>query len=251
MENDPIFAYVQLVLENVSIWQILAVAAFIWLVRNRAVLRDLPKYISRFKIGDVEVELRELKEQVQIAQDNVEALENEILLERQRYDDILASFDPHAPVADLAQARQSLKAVSGSIEDMAPVMQGLAPGAEAEQIYAAAEILRTKRDPSYFSKLVETLDRLARDPDLTGVRLHTVWTLTSALHKTLIADIKHSGAPQLTKDQLTQAQQMLQRLVKNPRVLTDRPDAPLQGVRGPAKWANDWIARRLKALAEA
>ncbi|MEX0370016.1 MAG: hypothetical protein AB3N09_05240, partial [Tateyamaria sp.] len=194
LENDPTFAYVQLLFENISIWQLLAVAIFIWLVLNRTVIRDLPRYVSRFKIGDVEIELRELKEQVQIAQENVEALENEILLERQRYDEILASFDPHAPVSDLSEARQSLKALSTSIEDMGPVLQGLAPGAEAEQIYAAAEVLRTRRDPTYFSKIVETLDRLARDPDLTGVRLYTVWTLTSALHKTLIADIKHSGA---------------------------------------------------------
>ncbi|MEX0369374.1 MAG: hypothetical protein AB3N09_01995, partial [Tateyamaria sp.] len=102
---------------------------------------------------------------------------------------------------------------------------------------------------TYFSKIVETLDRLARDPDLTGVRLYTVWTLTSALHKTLIADIKHSGAPVLTVEQLKSAQAMLQRLIKNPRVLMDRPEAPLEGVRGPAKWANDWIERRLKTLA--
>ena len=251
MENDPVFAYVQLLAENVSLWQLLAVAVFIWLVMNRAVVRDLPRYVSRFKIGDVEIELRELKEKVQIAQDNVEALENEILLERQRYDEILASFDPHAPVSDLSQVRQSLKAMSGSLEDMAPVLQGLAPGAEPEQVYAAAEILRTRRDPTYFSKLVDTLDRLARDPDLSGIRLHTVWTLTSALHKTLIADIKHSGAPQLNAEQLNAAKSMLQRLVKNPRVLMDRPDAPLEGVRGPAKWANDWIDRRLGAMAAA
>lgn len=77
------------------------------------------------------------------------------------------------------------------------------------------------------------------------MRLHTVWTLTSALHRTLIADHKH-GAQRLTSEQLERARAVLAQLAANPRVLSDRVDAPMQGVRGPAKWANDWIEKALK-----
>ena len=249
MDSDPVYQYSKLFLENLSLWPVLILGAVWWLVKHPAVFEKLPDYISRLKIGSVEVELREVKEKLAETQQQVSELENEIELEKSRYDELLGSFDPNAPLGDLAKAREALKAMAPSMDDLSPVRQGLSPEASPEQVYAAAEILRTRRDSSLFDDLVSCLDRLADNPDLHGIRLYTVWTLTSALHRTLIADIKHS-TPRLTAGQLKRAQAMLEGLTRNPRVLADRPDEPLKGVRGPAKWANDWIKKGLQKLEE-
>lgn len=247
MENDAFYQYLRLFLENVSVWPVLIVGAFWWLARHPSVFEKLPGYVSRLKIGSVEVDLREVKAKLAETQQQVSELENEIELEKSRYDDLLSGFDPHAPLSDLAKTRDALKAMAPVMDDMSPVRQGLSPDAKPEEIYAAAEILRARRDISLFDDLVSCLDRLASDADLWGIRLYTVWTLTSALHRTLIADIKH-GAPRLSREQLMRARAMLVKLTQNPRVLADRPDEPLKGVRGPAKWAGDWIQKGLAAL---
>jgi hypothetical protein len=249
MDNDPVYQYLALFLENLSVWPVLIVGAVWWLVKHPALFEKLPDYFSRLKIGSVEVELREVKAKLEETQQQVSELENEIELEKTRYDELLAGFDPHAPLSDLAKTREALKAMAPSMDDLSPVRQGLSPEATPEEVYAAAEILRTRRDSSLFDDLVSCLDRLAGDPDLHGIRLHTVWTLTSALHRTLIADIKHNTS-RLSAEQLMRAQAMLVRLTSNPRVLADRPEEPLKGVHGLAKWANDWIKKGLQKLAE-
>ncbi|MEY8840165.1 hypothetical protein AB9K41_14160, partial [Cribrihabitans sp. XS_ASV171] len=121
--------------------------------------------------------------------------------------------------------------------------EGLQPGAAPEDVYAAAEILRTRRDLSSFDALVAAVDRIASDPKLEGLRYHTVWTLASAVHYTLIAAIKHTAVPQLSRDQLDRADKAMQKLRDNPHVQQDRPGAPDQGIRGPARYAQDWIAK--------
>ena len=65
----------------------------------------------------------------------------------------------------------------------------------AEQIYASAEVARAKRDPQLFDDLVACLDRLGADANFQGILLHNVWTLASALHKPLIADLRFTDAP--------------------------------------------------------
>lgn len=247
MEDDAFYQYLKLVLENVSVWPFLIVAAVWWLARHPSLFEKLPDYISRLKIGSVEVELREVKAKLAETQQQVSELENEIELEKSRYDELLAGFDPHAPLGDLAKTREALRAMAPAMDDLTPVRHGLSPDAKPEEVYAAAEIIRTRRDIALFDDLVACLDRLAADANLRGIRLHTVWTLTSALHRTLIANIKH-GAPRLSREQLMRAEAMLERLMQNPRVLADRPDDPLKGVRGPAKWAGDWIQKGLVAL---
>lgn len=123
------------------------------------------------------------------------------------------------------------------------------PGASASQLYTSAEITRTLRDPQFSDPLVACLNRLADDDDLQGVRLHTVWALTSALHKILVAEFLHKSTSSLTAKQLRTAQAMLGKLVINPRILNDRPDDPQKGVRGPAKWPANWIEKQLAKLA--
>ncbi len=247
MDNNLYFQSAKLVFEN--IWGVLALLVFLTvLLRWRAIKEELPKYVSRLKIGDVEVELREVKKDLAETKEQVAVLENDLEQERSRFHDIAEDFDIHAPVAELEKVRSALKAEAPNMDDLTPVFDGLKEGASAAQLYAAAEVVRARRDPRFFDDLVACLARLAADANLQGIRLHTVWTLTSALHRTLIAEIEHHAVPNLKPDQLRAAQRMLDTLVRNPRVLQDRPDAPMKGVRGPAKWAGDWIAKGLKKL---
>lgn len=247
MENDPVFAYLKLVLENVTLWQILALGLVVTLFRRPQILTSLPQHISKLRVGEVEFELRELREELAETRSHVAVIENDLEREEQaRFDDLLERFDAHAPVAELETARASLKAAAPSMEDLTPVVEGL-ESRDAKALYAAAEIARARRDTKLFDPLVARLDALAREPDLGGIRLHTVWTMTSAVHRTLIADIRDRREPTLTAAQFSRARAMLDRLVVNPRVLADRPDNPMKGVRGPAKWAGDWIAKGLAA----
>ncbi len=112
------------------------------------------------------------------------------------------------------------------MDDLSTVCQGLAEGVSAEEIYAASEIARTRREARLFDDIVSCLACLVKVDDLKGIRLYTVWTLTSAFHRTLIADIKHNETPTLSRAQLEAARAMLKDLENNLRVLGDRPDAP-------------------------
>lgn len=247
MDSNATYQFLKLILEN--LWPILGliVVVLVWIKRT-ALSEELPKYVSKLKIGQLEMEFREVKEKLAETTAQVAVLENDLEQERTRFLDLAADFDPHAPVAELAGVRQVIKAEAGALDDLAPVYDGLKSGASANQVYAAAEVIRTRRDPQFFDPLVACLDRLAGDKDLQGIRLHTVWTLTSALHKILIAEFSHKSAPSLTAPQLRAAQAMLDKLVINPRVLQDRPDDPDKGVRGPAKWAANWIEKGLAKL---
>lgn len=248
MENDAFYQYAKLVLENLSVWPIVILGALWWLIRHPEWLEKVPGYISKLKIGSLEVELRDLKEQLDETNRQVETLENELERENARFQDLLSDFNPNAPVGELSPTREALKAMAPGLADLSIVRTGLSEGAGAKDLYAAAEIARSKRDAALFDDIVACLDRLSRQDDLGGIRLHTVWTLTSALHKTLITDVKHREIPSLSREQLLTARATLERLERNPRVLQDRPDAPMMGVRGPAKWARDWIDRGLEKL---
>lgn len=248
MENNATYHFLKLFLEN--LWPIvgLIVVLLVW-VNRTALSQELPKYVSKLKIGELEMEFREVKEQLEETKTQVAVLENDLEQERTRFLELAAGFNPHAPVAELEGVRQAIRAEAGSLNDLAPVFDGLKPGATANQIYAAAVAIRQLRNPQFFDPLVACLDRLANDKDLQGIRLHTVWTLTSALHKILIAEFSHKSSPSLTAGQLRAAMAMLDKLVVNPRVLQDRPDDPEKGVRGPAKWSANWIEKGLVKLA--
>lgn len=241
MADDPTFQYLKLIIENFSIWPLVIVIGLWWLVRHPELFGNLAEHISKMKVGGFEVELRRLNAKIEETTQQVNELQVEVEGEVDRFRQLVSSFDPHAPVEDLAATREALKVMAGSINDLADIRKGLLPGATPEALYASAEVARARRDVSLFDDLVACLDRLARDDDLLSIRLYTVWTLTSALHRTLIAGIKHAEKPAFSPAQLTAAKKMLAALVQNPRVLADRPDAPMRGIRGPAKWADDWI----------
>ena len=206
-------------------------------------MADDPFY-PYLKLGPLEAKFREVQKELADTKEQVAVLEADLSHEQERFQALAGSFDPHAPVAELESTRSALKAMAASMDDLEPVRLNLTQYKDAGELYAAAEVARTRRDPRLFDDLVDCLDRLARDDDLHGIRLHTVWTLTSALHRTILADVKH-GAGVLTADQLRRAKAMLARLVANPRVQADEPNNPTRGVRGPAKWAGDWIEKGL------
>lgn len=239
MDDDAFYNYLKLVMDYFPIWSVILIAALIWLIRNPDRLRALPNYISSAKVGDFEIQLREIEQKLEETESHVQELETE----NARLNTLYAAFDVNAPVGDLEPVRQQLKAVAGNLEDLNPVLQGLEPGADPEDVYAAAEILRAKRDFSAFDALVAAMDRIASSPDLEELRYHTVWTLVSAVHYTLIAAIKHTSMPQLNRDQLDRADAAMRKLRDNPHVQHDQPDAPDKGIRGPARYAQDWIAR--------
>ncbi len=247
MDSNATYHFLKLFLEN--LWPIvgLTVVLLVW-IKRAALSHELPKYVSKLKIGQLEMEFREVIEKLEETKTQVAVLENDLEQERARFLDLAADFDPHAPVADLAAVRQAIKSQANALDDLAPVYDSLKPGASANQLYTAAEIIRARRDPQFFDPLVDCLDRLAGDEDLQGVRLHTVWTLTSALHKILIAEFSHKSTSSLTAKQLRAAQAMLDKLIVNPRVILDRPDDPEKGVRGPVKWSVNWIEKGLAKL---
>ncbi len=241
MDDDVVYQYLKLFMDYFSVWAVLLLAVLIWLFRNPDTLKELPKYIESAKFGDVELKLRKLEQKLEETESHVSELEQESA----RLNTLYAGFDPHAPVHELEATRQRLKSLAGDLDDLSPVMDGLRPGADPEDVYAAAEILRARREFSMFDDLVGAVERIASDPELEGLRYHTVWTLASAVHRTVIAAVKHSDVPQLTGAQLTRAQSAMTKLRDNPHVQNDSPDAPNQGIRGPAKYALDWIARGL------
>ncbi len=233
------FDYLKLAVENLSLWPLIVLGLLIWLARRR----DLLDRLTGFSFGGLEVKLNEIRAEVAQSKEQISALENELALERAALQELIAGFNPHAPVAELEQVRDKLKANARAMSDLSAVKDFLRPEATAAELYAAAETLRERRPTAFAGDLVACLERLAGDDDLRGVRLHTVWSLVSALHRILIADIRDGAQPRIPAETLAAAEAMLDRLEANPRVRDDRPDAPDAGVRGPLRHARSWIVR--------
>ena len=241
MADDPVFQYLKLFLDYAPAWVFLVVGILIWLSQKPQIFSEIAKYVSSAKIGEFEIELREVKAQLAETETQLVELEEENL----RLNQLYADFDAHAPTQNLAPTRQELRTLAGNLTDLKPVLSALEPGSSHQEIYAAAEILRQRRDFSAFDTLVSAVDRIASSENLEDIRYHTVWTLASAVHRTVLAAVKHSEKPQLSKEQLENAQRAMRKLHDNPHVQHDRPDAPKQGIRGPASYALDWIAKGL------
>lgn len=242
MENDATFQYLKLFMDYFPFWALLLAVVLVLIVRNPSWLKSIPNYVSSAKIGEFEIQLRQVEEKLAETETHVIELEEENL----RLNQLYSNFDAHAPVGALAHTRQELKALAGNMDDLAPALAPLQFGADPADVYAAAEILRAKRDYSAFDTLIEALDRISSDDELEGLRYHTVWTLASAVHRTVLSAVKHSDQPKLSKGQLEMAKQTMQKLQDNPHVQLDSPGVPNQGIRGPASYALNWIDQGLK-----
>lgn len=227
---------IKILVEN--IWQFAGLIIIIWIIFNPEILNK----ISKIKFGDLELELRELK-------NDVASLENELERERSVFMDLLEGFDPKAPVKDLAKTREVLKAHARTMDNPEELKGFLTKDASAEQLFAAAVAMRERRPVGLFSELLDCLDRLAESKNLDGIRLNTVWTLTSALHRMLISSVRDGVKPTVPEAELKRAQEVLDKLYINPRVQHDRSDNPDKGVRGPIRFAKAWIDKGLNPKA--
>ncbi len=247
MENDPVYQYLKLALDYVPFWALLAAGFLVWTMRHPAWLEHLSRRVDSVEIGQLKMKLRQVEQNLQETKESLVQIEEE----NARLSALYSAYDPHAPVEELESTRQELKAVAGRIQDMSQVLQGLRRGADPADVYAAAEILRTRRDPATFPDLAAALDRIASSPELEGLRYHTVWTLASAAHRILISAIRHSPVPKLDSKQLEAGRAALEKLCANPHVQHDRPDDPMKGIRGPATHALKWIETGLQKHAAA
>lgn len=236
-QPDIAFRYIELFLNNFSLWPLIAAAALIWLLRQPNLLGR----ITKFSFGGFAIELEKLREELEENREQIISLESEIERNRRAFSDILEGFDPNAPLEKVVHTRNLLTANARALKDLSAVREMLSASASAEQIYAAAVTLRERRATEFYPDVVLCLDRLADQPNLGGIRLNTIWTLVSALHRMLIASIRDGIKPSLSNEQLKRSKAVLKKLAVNPRVLLDRPDAPEKGVLGPLKLALRWI----------
>ncbi|MCF8150056.1 MAG: hypothetical protein K9K30_09270 [Burkholderiaceae bacterium] len=239
------FELLSLIFQNVHLWEVTLLVVVVWAGRHPEHL----KLIQSIKIGDMEIKLKQLEAQVSNSktemQEQIHELEQEIEGEKRLFGDLLQGFDVHSPLHELAKTRDLLKSNARTLSDFENLGSYLEKGASAEELYAAAVTLRERRPTQLFDKLVQCLQRLSSDENFSGIRLNTVWTLTSAVHLMLISAIRDGVEPSISSSSLREAKQVLSILEQHPRVQTDRPDKPEKGIRGPIKHAISWIEKGL------
>lgn len=233
--------YIRLVLANTSLWEIMALIVVLYLLFNPALLRT----VTRLKIGELEIELNALKQKVAQGEQQIKELETEIEGERRLFNEILSRFDANAPLKDLASVRQTIKGNAKNLDEIDDLKAYLTPEASPEELFAAAVSVRERRPTALLPDLIELLSALAKKPDLGGYRLNTIWTLTSALHLTLLSAIRDGVHPAPSLTTLRKALVTLDLLEQHPRVQGDRPDNPMKGIRGPIKHSLAWIEKGL------
>lgn len=230
------------ILGNTSLWEILLLVALLYLFSNP----EFRKRIKVIKYGDFELQLESLKEEIQKDREKIAELKEEVENDRRLFEDILNSFDPNAPVSELATARQVIKSEAKNLSEIDTLRKYLSLKSTPEELYVAAVTIREKRPVPLLIDIVSFLGEIVNHKDLGGFRLNTIWTLTSALHLTLISCIRDGVGVYPSKQTLEKAREILRLLEQHPRVQKDRPDNPSKGIRGPAKHALDWIDKGLK-----
>ena len=204
---------------------------------------DLINRISRFKVGDFEVELRELKREIEEGNEKIIELQDDIENEKRQFNELLNKIDANVPLNELAVVRQSIKSQSRNISDIDIFRQYLKPSSKQEELYATAVSIREKRPVQLLPDIISLLDNLADDKKLRGFRLNTIWTLTSSIHRILISCIRDGVKPFPNIDILNNAELSLKKLEEHPKVIADRPDDPMRGIRGPIKHSLGWIQK--------
>lgn len=231
----------KLVLENVHLWEVTLLLVVIWAARHPEYL----KMIQSIKIGDLEIKMKQLEDEISNRKEEIRELEQEVESNRRMFGDLLEGFDANSPLAELAKTRDLLKANARAVTDLSKLADFLKPSASPEQLYAAAVTIRERRATELFDQVIECLDRLAKDKELGDIRLNTVWTLTSAVHLMLVAAIRDGATPGISRPSLNRAKSVLGVLENNPRVQDDNPAVPEKGVRGPLRHACAWIEKGL------
>lgn len=231
--------YIELILKNTSLWEVMAFIVMLYFLFQPSLL----KQITRLKVGDLEIELNALKEQVARGEEHINELEAELENERRLFEDLVDNFDPNAPLKDLAEARKAIKTNAKNLEEIESLSKYLSKNAKPEDLYVAAVSIRERRPTTLIPGLISFLDELAAERNLCNYRLNTVWTLTSALHLSLLSAIRDGVPPLPNSETLLKAEKMLDALENNPRVQLDRPDNPMKGIRGPIKHCRSWVLK--------
>ena len=229
------------ILESSSLWEFIASFILVYIFVNP----EIRKSITRLKFGSFELELKSLREEIAKGNDKIAELESDIESDRRFFEDVLDGFDPNAPVNELSDARRSIQAEARNLTEIESLRQYLNINSTPEQLYVTAVALRERRPVSLLHDLVDFLDILAEDPGLGGFRLNTVWTLTSALHKMLISQIRDGVGNPPNRESLIYIRTVLKKLNDNSRVQSDRPDKPLKGIQGPVKHSLSWVEKGL------
>ena len=241
------FQLFKVVAENFSLWPIAILAVLVWAIRKPEHFSALFNRVESLKIGALEFKLSRQEINISKLNQSLEEVEGAEDNQTSPY----TSSGPHAPEEDPEEGRQQIKILAENMDASSSILDGLRNGADEKDVLVAAEFLRTNRNYSMFKSLIACIDRIASDPKLEGLRYLTVWTLASAAHRIVLAAVKNSDIPKLSKDQLVAAQFALNKLGANPHVQKDRADNPKQGIRGPVGYALNWIEIGLKEYSEA
>ncbi|MBU0913244.1 MAG: hypothetical protein KKF22_11955 [Gammaproteobacteria bacterium] len=231
--------YLALILKNTSLWELLALVVVLYFLCQPSLM----KTITRIKVGELEIELQQLKVKVERSEAHIDELESELQNERRLFADFIDHFNPNASTPELAPIRSTARALARNMDDIDSLKDFLKLGTAPDELYLTAVALRERRPVKLIPDLVALLADLSADSDLGGYRLNVIWTLTSALHLSLLSAVRDGVRPMPDKDTLSLAERMLFQLERHIKVQQDRPDEPLKGIRGPIKHCQAWIKK--------
>lgn len=230
------------ILEKSSLWEY-----FVLIIVGYLIFRpDLINRITKLKMGNIEFELSEIKKEINDGKEKLSKLESEIESEKKLFDELLEKFKADSSLKTLKPIKNVLKSRAKNSTDIEILRKYLNPKSSAEELFTTAVSIREKRPPELFPDIIKLLDDLSEDEYLGGFRLNTIWTLTSSIHKILISCIRDNLKPFPTSELLDKAELTLKKLESNQRVISNRPDNPMKGIRGPIKHSLTWIKKAKK-----
>lgn len=127
-------------LSPISLWEIIALLIIVYLMFRP----DLLSRITKFKVGNFELELSEIKKQIEEGKEKISELEDKIKNERRQFDELLNQFDANAPLNELLSVRQAIRSQSKNISDIELFRQLLTLNSTSEELYATAVGIREK-----------------------------------------------------------------------------------------------------------
>jgi hypothetical protein len=231
--------YLALILKNTSLWELLALVIVMYFLCQPSLM----KAITRIKVGELEIELEQLKAKVEQSEAHIGELESELQNERRLFEDFIEKFNPNASISELTPVRNTARALARNMDDIDSLADFLKLGVAPDELYLAAVALRERRPVKLIPALVALLADLSADSNLGGYRLNIIWTLTSALHLSLLSSVRDGVRPMPDKETLSLAERMLFQLERHTKVQQDRPDEPFKGIRGPIKHCQAWIKK--------
>ena len=89
--------YLALILKNTSLWELLALVIVMYFLCQPSLM----KAITRIKVGELEIELEQLKAKVEQSEAHIGELESELQNERRLFVDFIEKFN-RKPVSGLA-----------------------------------------------------------------------------------------------------------------------------------------------------